>query len=570
MQDNTWWWQRAFVYVGRISAYKGVPQIIEAWCRLAETAECPPLWLVGGAPHEIQAMRQYVGAHRVSAVEASGKLVWWGYLDSAGISAILTRALALVTHSRYEPGGRVILEAMSEGVPVIATPHGFARDLVRDWHSGFLVPFDSVGRLERCMAHFLNQPLLRPVLGETARSEAAEALDEWRFTRTHFEVYEAAAADGRLPARVPPPHRATPRPGFRRRLPPQYPFLEREPSAELVKTFFRKVVGTESTACRQLSEHSDSSVLWHLEGGGHRWVVKWSASRLESRPLWDPLRKRPLFRSGRDRFRSELLAADLPGFSSAHAADETHCLLLRPWLSAAGQVGCDESFRTAGALYQRLYSHQPEAPWLEEVDRDWSEASRAELEAACTHCDTAARASCVPWDTSRHSSSRLARRNLELLLLPTNRPPPLPESIIAQARDSLRALVEVTKVEQSLPAVVCHGSAGWRHVALAASGDPVLLDGEHVHPGWPGEDFAALLLDAIPAGIPPEMIAERLERYLPLLVPDSGQASVTRAWLGLLVLEDLVRVSVMDLSDDSVECLRRWEAVRKLISQLTR
>lgn len=551
--------------------YKGVPQIIEAWSRLAETRECPPLWLIGGAPHEIQAMREHVGVHRVSAQEAAGKLVWWGYLDSAGISAVLTRAIALVTHSRYEPGGRVILEAMSEGVPVIATPHGFARDLVRDWHSGFLIPFDSVGRLERCMAHFLNQPLLRPVLGETARSEAAEALDEWRFTRTHFEVYDSAASDARLLGLVPPPRRATPRPRFCRRLPSQYPFLEREPSAELVQTFFRQAVGTESTSCRRLSGLADSSVLWHLEGRGDRWVVKWPASRVESRPLWDPLRKQPLFRSGRDRFRSEMLAAKLPGFSSAYAADEVHCLLLRPWLSPAGQDRGDERLRTTGALYQRLYSLHPEALWLEELDLNWRDASQEEVEAARAHCDRAAQASCVPWDTSRHFSSRLARRNLELVLLPSSGPPPpLEERIFAQARDSLRALVEVTEVERSLPVVACHGSAGWRHIALAASGDIVLLDGEHVHPGWPGEDFAALLLDAIPADIPSEEIAERLESHLPLLVPDLDQGAVTRAWLGLLVLEDLVRLSVMDLSDELPECLRRWEAIRRLISQLTR
>ena len=254
MQNKTWWWPRAFVFVGRISPNKGVPQIIEAWRGLTEVIDCPPLWLVGGEPPEIQEMREYIGADRLSTLESSGKLVWWGYLDGAGISAVLTRAIALVTHSRYEPGGRVILEAMSEGVPVIATPHGFARDLVRDWYTGFLVPFNDIDRLRRCMAYFLHQPLLRSVLGERARLDATQALDEWSFSRTHFAVYDALTSELRLPPRLPPPVQATPRPRLRRRLPPQYPFLESEPSDEVVQDFFCRAVGSVSTTCHKLPE----------------------------------------------------------------------------------------------------------------------------------------------------------------------------------------------------------------------------------------------------------------------------------------------------------------------------
>ena len=42
-------------------------------------------------------------------------------------------------HSKYEPGGRVSIEAMSAALPVIATPCGFAVDTIINWHTGFLV-----------------------------------------------------------------------------------------------------------------------------------------------------------------------------------------------------------------------------------------------------------------------------------------------------------------------------------------------------------------------------------------------------------------------------------------------
>lgn len=52
-------------------------------------------------------------------------------------------------HSQYEPGGRVVLEALGAGLPVIATPFGFAREFVRDWVSGFIVDYGDV-RLRPC------------------------------------------------------------------------------------------------------------------------------------------------------------------------------------------------------------------------------------------------------------------------------------------------------------------------------------------------------------------------------------------------------------------------------------
>lgn len=569
MQSNTWWWRRAFVYVGRISKDKGVPQIIAAWKRLAESRDCPPLWLIGGGPDEIKEMREGLQADCVSEMEAAGRLIWWGYLDSAGISAVLTRAIAVVTHSRYEPGGRVILEAMAEGVPVIATPHGFAGDLVRDWHNGFLVQYDDVQRLGRRMGHFLNQPLLRSVLGENARADVAKALDVWSFIRTHFAVYDAAASDRHLLSTLNPPLRVLPKARFLRRLPPHYPFLDREPSFDRVQAFFRQAVGTEATSCRQIPDIADSSVLWQLEGGGERWVMKWPASRAESRPLWDPSRSRQLFRSSMERFRSEMLASELPGFAPFYAGDEKQGLLLRPLFHIFNGMVKEEAVLETGHVYRSMYSYNPEAPWLEDLDHDWRKATWEELEKAHATAEEAAQVSGVAWDFSRHISLRVVRRRLELLLRLPNRSP-LEEPMLSQAQNGMCGLAEVSELESRLPVVVCHGSAGWRHVAVARSEGLILLDGEHVHPGWPGEDYASLLLDLVPINLQPHQIADLLESHLPLLVPDTTQRAVTRAWLAVLVLEDLIRTSVMDLEDDFLESSRRWQAARRLISEVSR
>lgn len=125
-------------------------------------------------------------------MEEKGKLIWWGYLDENGISAIYTKTLALVTHSKYEPGGRVAIEAMCEGVPVLATPNGFALDTVQNWVNGFLISFGDIQTLTTRMEHFIKQPYLSNCMGYRAKIIGQKIYTSWDFKGTHLDVYNAA------------------------------------------------------------------------------------------------------------------------------------------------------------------------------------------------------------------------------------------------------------------------------------------------------------------------------------------------------------------------------------------
>ena len=97
--------------------------------------------------------------------------------------------MVLITNSLYEPGGRVITEAMSEGIPVIASPNGFALDLVHDWDNGFLVNHGDENALSMRMEHFIRQPFLSNALGENARQSATQVISEWNFIGNHLMAY---------------------------------------------------------------------------------------------------------------------------------------------------------------------------------------------------------------------------------------------------------------------------------------------------------------------------------------------------------------------------------------------
>jgi glycosyltransferase involved in cell wall biosynthesis len=188
--DIQWWKKQAFSYVGRIDLNKGIDIIISAWYSLYEVYKemCPPLWIIGGTPDEINDFHNKFSVD-LQMVENSGKLIWWGTLDAEGISAIYLRTLAVIMHSSYEPGGRVSLEAMSEGVPVIATKCGFSVDMIIDWENGFLVDYGDMNMLAKRMEHFIWQPFLSYSLGNSAKNCAKKITEKWDFLASHINVY---------------------------------------------------------------------------------------------------------------------------------------------------------------------------------------------------------------------------------------------------------------------------------------------------------------------------------------------------------------------------------------------
>ena len=191
--DSPWWRFGAYIYLGRMVSIKGVQQIVQAWALLHEkyTDETPPLWLVGGSPVQIAELRKNLLAkvRNLPVYEGQGKIIWWGYLDQASISALFLKSLVLITHSRFEAGGRVVLEAMCQGRPVIATPNGFAADYIRDWVNGFLVPYDNCEELARRMEHFIRQPFLACSMGNAAKTTFQQIEQFWNYTGIHRYIY---------------------------------------------------------------------------------------------------------------------------------------------------------------------------------------------------------------------------------------------------------------------------------------------------------------------------------------------------------------------------------------------
>jgi len=197
--NENWWEKKAFIYVGRIHHNKGIHHIINSWVSLRNQYAdvCPPLWIVGGPPLEINQFHTDHNLH-LDSYEKSGSIIWWGRLNAEGISSLYMRSLALIMHSKYEPGGRVSIEAMSSALPVIATPCGFAVDTITDWHTGFLVQYGDEETLTDRMSMFILQPYLADSMGHNAKNAALNIIRKWNFMEHHINVYNRLISSGGL------------------------------------------------------------------------------------------------------------------------------------------------------------------------------------------------------------------------------------------------------------------------------------------------------------------------------------------------------------------------------------
>lgn len=331
--DTSGWWRRkAFLYLGRIHKNKGVPEIVAAWLSLYKKfgAKTPPLWLAGGSPPQIDDMRREIGDRLpdLYAAEEASKIVWWGTLDPAGVSTLLLKAMALIMHSKYEAGGIIVLEAMSQGVPVVATPFGYAKNYVEDWRNGFLVPYGDTQALQRRLEHFIHHPYLSNFLGARARADGERINASWDFIQNHLRLYGLAEPAGRpestLSTQAFPPDTISVYPYCANTLAPAY-------LKELVKRWVHSPVV-------ELAEEPvpprGGYLCWRVTAGKDRLALFSYSDLFLWSPLWSRGEGLPLL-TKYQRVGMAALLTETGCFPAVLGADQTQGLLLRRGQDAA-------------------------------------------------------------------------------------------------------------------------------------------------------------------------------------------------------------------------------------------
>ena len=97
--------------------------------------------------------------------------------------------------STYEGFGMVVIEAMSQRLPVVATPVGCARTLIDNEHTGLMVPPRDPEALAAALTRALGDASLRMRLADAA-FDVVRDMTWTRTARTTLAVYEKARANG--------------------------------------------------------------------------------------------------------------------------------------------------------------------------------------------------------------------------------------------------------------------------------------------------------------------------------------------------------------------------------------
>lgn len=161
-----------FVFVGRVVAEKGLPQLIEAFSRIAPLHPGAVLDVVGDGPLLPALQRQ------VKAMGIHDAVNFLGHSDN--VVAILQQADYGVLTSRIEGLSNTLLEYMASGLPVVASRISGNEDFVKHGSNGWLYDAGDVDALTECLRQAAGQgPLERAALGREARQAVAQraALD---------------------------------------------------------------------------------------------------------------------------------------------------------------------------------------------------------------------------------------------------------------------------------------------------------------------------------------------------------------------------------------------------------
>jgi glycosyltransferase involved in cell wall biosynthesis len=175
------------LYCGSWTHVKGVSYLVEAFTALAGRKPGIRLTVLGGGLHADEILRWFPPdvRNQVSVVDRSSE---------AEVMAAYRCHDVLAWPSTYEGFGMVLLEAMSQRLPVVATPVGCARTLVEPERTGLMIPPRAAAALANGLARMLDDP----AFARRCANEAFEKVRPYTWARAAadtLDVYARAVAD---------------------------------------------------------------------------------------------------------------------------------------------------------------------------------------------------------------------------------------------------------------------------------------------------------------------------------------------------------------------------------------
>lgn len=170
------------LFAGRLSEQKDPETLLEAFISL--NREAVELHFCGEGELEAALRR------RASQSGVSQRVFFHGQVDQERYQALLSKASIMVLPScRGEGCPNVILEAMSAGLPVIATKVGGIPELVDEGKTGLLFEPGARHQLAEQLKTLLDRPAMAQEYGQTAASRATSHHNPGVIAESYLSLY---------------------------------------------------------------------------------------------------------------------------------------------------------------------------------------------------------------------------------------------------------------------------------------------------------------------------------------------------------------------------------------------
>jgi glycosyltransferase involved in cell wall biosynthesis len=184
-----------FVYLGRLSDWKGVQYLIPAFKTVAQQQPRAMLYILGDGK-ERQSLEDLM-----RRLDLTDRVKFVGWVSAEEGAKRLRAADVFVLPSLREVGGIVLIEAMAVGLPAVTTAWGGPNIHITD-ETGIRVPPDSeegfIRGLSEAMLRLANSPELRKQMGQAGTERVRTNFYDWNQKADRLlEIYAELIRDVR-------------------------------------------------------------------------------------------------------------------------------------------------------------------------------------------------------------------------------------------------------------------------------------------------------------------------------------------------------------------------------------
>jgi glycosyltransferase involved in cell wall biosynthesis len=173
------------MYAGRIDREKGLFDLLECGKYLCEQRS-DILFIIAGEGRDLNILKQ-----KTKELNLQDKFLFLGQIDREQIVKWYHRASIFILPSYHEGLPTVLLEAMSCGLPVIATNVRGNRDLISPGENGILVPAHSPEKMAEAISTLIDDEAMRNRIGQNARNTIEKKYTWDKISKKMLECYES-------------------------------------------------------------------------------------------------------------------------------------------------------------------------------------------------------------------------------------------------------------------------------------------------------------------------------------------------------------------------------------------